>query len=70
MMLKDMLKEMRIFQKFATSVLVIFLSLMVFVTIVAYNRTSGSTRQDMSEAHLVRKANFSASQVAEATPVK
>lgn len=49
---------MRIFQKVATGVLVIFMGLMLLVTIVAYSRTSGTTRQDMSQAHLVRKANL------------
>lgn len=49
-----MFKEKRIFQKVATGVLVVFIGLMVLVTITAYSRTSGATRQDMSQAHLVR----------------
>jgi len=50
-----MFKEKRIFQKFATAVLITFMGIMVVVGIAAYSRTSGSTRQDMSQAHLVRK---------------
>lgn len=53
-----MFKEMRLFQKAATGVLVIFLGLMVLVGIAAYSRPTGSTRQDMSQAHLVRTAGI------------
>lgn len=49
-----MFKEMRLFQKAATSVLIIFLGLMVLVGVVAYSRPSGATRQDMSQAHIIR----------------
>jgi len=45
----------RLFQKVATGVLVIFMGLMVLVTVVAYTRPSGSTRQDMSKIQLLRK---------------
>jgi len=45
----------RLFQKTATGVLVVFMGLMVFVTVVAYMRPSGSTRQDMSKIQLQRK---------------
>lgn len=47
--------ELRIFQKSAVAVLVIFFGLMGLVTTVAYSRPSGSTRQDMSKAPLVRQ---------------
>ncbi|MEI8365272.1 MAG: hypothetical protein WCF65_02540 [Parachlamydiaceae bacterium] len=47
--------KMRLFQKTATGVLFIFMGLMLLVTIVAYSRTSGSTRQDMSQAHFIRQ---------------
>lgn len=51
-----MFDQMRIFQKMATSVLVVFIGIMVMVTIVAYSRPSGSTRQDMAKAQQMRKA--------------
>lgn len=46
--------QMRLFQKVATGIFIIFMGLMIMVTIYAHSRTSGSTRQDMSEAPLVR----------------
>lgn len=49
------LSRLRIFQKSAVAVLIIFFSIMIFVTIVAYSRPSGSTRQDMSKAPLLRQ---------------
>jgi hypothetical protein len=51
-----MFSEMRLFKKMATSVLVVFIGIMVVVTITAYSRRSGSTRQDMAQAQLMRKA--------------
>lgn len=51
-----MFQNYRIFQKVATGVLVLFCGLMGLVTVVAYGRTSGATRQDMSEARFVRQA--------------
>ena len=51
-----MFKQLRIFQKVATGVLIIFMGLMVLVTIAAYSRTSGTTKQDMSEARFTRQA--------------
>lgn len=51
-----MFKELRLFQKVATAVLIIFMGLMVLVTITAYIRTSGTTRQDMSEARFLRQS--------------
>jgi len=54
-----MFARMRLFQKTATAVLVVFMGLMVLVTVVAYSRQSGATRQDMSKAQMLR------SQVAE-----
>ena len=47
--------RMRLFQKAAAGLLIVFMGIMVFVTIVAYNRPSGSTRQDMSQAQLLRR---------------
>lgn len=49
-----MFKQFRIFRKVATGVLAIFMGLMVLVTVTAYSRTSGTTRQDMSEARFIR----------------
>lgn len=49
-----MFAEWRLFQKVATGILVIFLGIMVFVTVVAHSRPSGSTRQDMAQAQLLR----------------
>ena len=51
-----MFSQMRLFRKMATGVLVVFMGIMVFVTVVAYSRKSGSTRQDMAQAQLMRKA--------------
>lgn len=51
----QVLGKMRIFQKVATGVLLIFMGLMLLVTVVAYSRTSGATRQDMSQAHFIRQ---------------
>jgi lipopolysaccharide export LptBFGC system permease protein LptF len=45
----------RLFQKTATALLIIFMGLMGLVVIAAYSRHSGSTRQDMATAHLVRQ---------------
>lgn len=50
-----MFANMRIFQKVATGVLMIFSGLMVMVTFVAYSRQSGATRQDMAQAQLIRQ---------------
>lgn len=50
-----MFANMRIFQKVATGVLITFCGLMVLVTIAAYSRTSGATRQDMAQAQLIRQ---------------
>ena len=45
----------RLFQKAATGILVVFIGLMLLVVIVAHSRPSGSTRQDMAKAQLLRK---------------
>lgn len=45
----------RLFQKAAVGILVVFMGLMVLVTVVAHARKSGSTRQDMSQAQVLRK---------------
>lgn len=50
-----MYAKMRIFPKFAYGVLALFSGIMVMVTIVAYSRQSGSTRQDMVQAQQVRQ---------------
>lgn len=46
--------KMRLFQKAATGIFIIFMSLMILVCIVAYSRTSGTTRQDMAQAQFMR----------------
>ena len=50
-----MFKQFRFFQKVATGVLVVFMGLMALVTTAAYTRTSGFTKQDMSEARFIRQ---------------
>lgn len=50
-----MFRQMRLFRKVATGILVTFIGIMVFVTFIAYSRPSGSTRQDMAQAQLLRK---------------
>ncbi len=50
-----MFAEWRLFQKVATGILVVFMGIMVFVTVVAHLRPSGSTRQDMAQAQFLRK---------------
>lgn len=45
----------RIFPKVATGIFILFMGMMVLVTVKAYMRTSGNTRQDMSQAHLIRQ---------------
>lgn len=50
-----MFSEWRLFQKVASGVLVVFMGLLVLVTVVAHTRPSGSTRQDMAQAQLLRK---------------
>jgi len=45
----------RIFQITATGILILFMGILVFVSIIAHLRPSGSTHQNMSQAHLVRK---------------
>lgn len=42
------------FQKTATAILVIFMSLMVLVIIAAYSRRSGNTGLDMSKMQQIR----------------
>lgn len=46
---------MRIFQKLFIGIMLTFMGLMAVVTYYAYSRTSGSTRQDMAEAHFIRQ---------------
>jgi hypothetical protein len=46
--------KLRLFQKVATGILCLFMSLMLLVTIVAYWRISGSTGQDMAKAAMIR----------------
>jgi hypothetical protein len=50
-----MFSKMRIFQKLYIGILLIFMGLMGVVTIFAYSRPSGSTRQDMAEAQFIRQ---------------
>lgn len=50
-----MFSKMRIFQKVASGILIIFMGILLFVTIFAHTRKSGSTRQDMAQAQLLRK---------------
>ena len=49
------LAKWRLFQKTATGILIVFMGILVFVTIIAYSRPSGSTRQDMAKIQLERK---------------
>ncbi len=46
---------MRLFQKAATAILVVFLGILVLATLIAYSRPSGSTRQDMAKSQHIRK---------------
>lgn len=46
--------RLRIFQKVATGIFIVFMSLMALVCFAAYSRTSGSTRQDMAQAQFAR----------------
>ena len=50
-----MFNKMRLFQKVATGVLVVFMGLMLIVTVTAYSRKSGATHQDMSQAQIIRQ---------------
>lgn len=50
-----MFTKMRIFQKTAAGILILFLGILVFVTIIAHSRQSGTTHQDMSKAQLIRR---------------
>lgn len=50
-----LVSKWRLFQKAATGILCVFMGLMLFVAGVALFRPSGSTRQDMATAHLVRQ---------------
>jgi hypothetical protein len=50
-----MFSKSRLFQKSASAILIIFMGILVWVTIVAYMRQSGSTHQDMSKVQLLRK---------------
>lgn len=62
------MNQFRLFQKAAAGILCVFMGLMVFVTVVAHTRPSGSTRQDMAQAQLLRKQlEIEESQVAERT---
>lgn len=44
----------RIFQKTASAILIVFMGVMLGATFIAYSRRSGSTKQDMARAHLIR----------------
>lgn len=50
-----MLAQRKIFQKIYISIMLTFIGLMGVVTFYAYTRVSGSTKQDMAEAHFVRQ---------------
>lgn len=50
-------KKLRLFQKTATAVLLLFFGIMIMVTLVAYARPSGSTGLDMSKVHKLRLEN-------------
>lgn len=58
-------EEMRLFRKVATGILFVFIGLMVAVTVMAYSRKSGSTRQDMAQAQLIRLGNKPAQTIAD-----
>lgn len=49
-----MLKKFLLFQKFALGILVLFFSLMAWVVIASYARSSGSTGLDMSKIQKIR----------------
>ena len=50
-----MFAKARIFQKVYIAVMLAFMGLMAVVTVYAYSRVSGSTRQDMAEAQFIRQ---------------
>lgn len=50
-----MFSKMRLFQKAATGIFVVFMGILIFVTVYAHMRPSGSTRQNMAQAQLLRK---------------
>lgn len=50
-----MFAKMKIFQKLYICIMLVFIGLMGVVTFYAFSRTSGSTRQDMAEAHFIRQ---------------
>lgn len=52
--MKSIFSRMKIFQKIATGIFIIFMSLMGLVCFAAYSRISGSTRQDMAQAQFAR----------------
>lgn len=54
-MFTKMFNKTRIFQKAVIAILFVFMGLLLLVTIFAHTRPSGSTRQDMSQAQLMRK---------------
>lgn len=43
------------FTKIYIAIMLTFMGLMAVVTFYAYSRQSGSTRQDMAEAHFIRQ---------------
>jgi hypothetical protein len=50
-----MLAKIKVFQKIYICIMLTFIGLMGVVIFFAFSRTSGSTRQDMAEAHFVRQ---------------
>ena len=52
---ETMFAKMKIFQKIYIGIFTVFIGLMGVVLCYAFSRTSGSTRQDMAEAHFIRQ---------------
>ena len=50
-----MFSKMKIFQKVFIAVMLAFMGLMGVVTVYAFSRVSGNTRQDMAEAQFIRQ---------------
>lgn len=50
----EVFHQMKLFQKVASAIFITFMGIMVIVTIYAFSRQSGFTRQDMAEAPLIR----------------
>ncbi len=52
--MKDLLKKMKLFQKVVIAIFCVFMSLMVFVVVIAYTHRSGITGLDMAKVQQMR----------------